>query len=257
MHLRFTIRDLRFRPRLPGCCFFLAVLSCAAKLNGAATNDFFADGVAAYREGQFVAAATAFEQAATNRPAVGTLLNLGLAEWRRGHAGPAILAWQQAQWLDPFDPRAGENLRFAYQVTQLDAPQLKWFETVSTWLPAEAWLWLAGASLWLATGMLLLPGIFRRHKAGWHQALAAVGLGLFLFSLAANLGVLSRMNLGFVLEKGAPLLLTPTPDGEVTTTLIAGEPARKLRTRGNYYLIRTEYGTGWIERTQFGIVLPE
>jgi hypothetical protein len=248
---------LRFQPRFLGCVIVLALLSCAAKLQGAMPNDFFTQGVAAYRAGQFAAAAKAFEQAAASRPAVGSLVNLGLAEWRCGHAGPAMLAWERAQWMDPFDPRGGENLRFARQVTQLDAPELKWYEAVSVWLPPEVWLWLAGASLWVTVGMVLLPGIFRWRKSGWHQTLAAVGLGLFLFSLTANMGIVSRTNLGFVLEKDAPLLLTPTTDGEVTTTLIAGEPARKLRTHGNYCLIRTEYGTGWIERGQFGLVSPE
>lgn len=248
---------LRYWPGLLAGCSFLVALSCSAKPNGAAPHDFFAQGVAAYRAGQFAAAAQAFAKAATKRPTVGVLDDLGLAEWRCGHAGLAILAWERAVRMDPFDRRGGENLRFAREVTQLDAPQLKWYEVVSGWLSPDAWLWLAGASLWLTVGMMLLPGIFRWRKSGWHQTLAAVGLGFFLFSLTANVGVASRTNLGFVLERNAPLLLTPTANGEVTTTLIAGEPARKLRVRGNYYLIRTEYGTGWIDRRQFGLVSPE
>jgi hypothetical protein len=115
-----------------------------------------------------------------------------------------------------------------------------------------AWLWLAGASLWLAVGMMLLPSVARRQKAAWHQVLAACGLCVFLFSLAANCGVISRTHVGFVLKDDAPLLLTPTREGEVISTLTSGEPARELRVRGNYYLIRTESETGWIEQEQFG-----
>jgi tetratricopeptide (TPR) repeat protein len=233
---------------------FLGVLACAPASVRAAANDAFADGVAAYRIGEFAGAAQAFENAAAIRPAAGTYVNLGLAEWQRGHAGPAILAWERAQWIDPFNRPAANDLRFARQVTQSDAPQLKWFETLSSWLPAAAWLWLAGASLWLALGMMLLPPAFRRQKAGWHQTLAACGLCVFLFSLAANCGVVSRTNLGFVLEDNASLLLTPTQDGEVTATLTSGEPARKVRTSGDYYLIRTESQMGWITREQFGLV---
>ncbi|MDE3067263.1 MAG: hypothetical protein KGJ60_06890 [Verrucomicrobiota bacterium] len=232
----------------------LTALPCPPGAARAATNDCFADGVAAYRLGQFARAARDFEKAAATRPAAGTLVNLGLSEWQCGHAGPAILAWERARWLDPFDARARENLRFARHAIQVEAPGLKWFETLSGWLPAGAWLWLAGANLSLATGLMLLPGILRRPKAGWHQAMAAGALCVFLFSLTANVGVLSRTRLGFVLEDNAPLRLTPTRDGEVTATLTGGEPARKLRTRGKYDLIRTEYGTGWIDRGQFGLV---
>jgi tetratricopeptide (TPR) repeat protein len=234
--------------------FWAAIYSTVEIGHAATTNDFFAQGVQLIHTQQFPEAAQAFEKSAQQQPADGTLLNLGIAEWQRGRAGAAILAWEQAQWVDPFDSRAAANLKFARDVAQLDTPQLKWFEAASTWLPANAWVWLAGASLWLAVGALVLPGIFRARKTGWHQALAALGFGLFLFCLTANFGVVSRTQIGFVLKKSTPLLLTPTSTGEVISTLNAGEPARKLRKRGNYFFIRTEFGSGWIDRKQFGLI---
>src|SRR5690242_7091914 len=131
-----------FRFQLSRFCIVLILLSCAAKLDGATTNDFFTQGITAYRAGQFSEAATSFTKANENRPVSGTLDNLGLTEWRRGRAGAAILSWERAQWLDPFDSNSKENLQFARQVTQLDAPRLKWFETLSIWLPSSAWAWL-------------------------------------------------------------------------------------------------------------------
>ena len=235
----------------------LAALLFAVHVSRAATNDLFAQGVELSRAGQFPEAAAAFEKSAQARPATGTLVNLGIAEWRRGRAGAAILAWEQARWIDPFDSRAGADLKFARQAAQLDGPQLKWFEAASAWLPPDAWPWFAGASLWLAAGLMTLPGILRRRKAGWQQALAALAFGFFLFSMTANLGVVSRTQVGFVLKKSAPLLLTPTREAETISTLAAGEPARRLRTRGNYYFIRTAFAAGWISRDQFGLICPE
>jgi hypothetical protein len=72
--------------------------------------------------------------------------------------------------------------------------------------------------------------------------------------MTANIGVVSRTNLGFVVKKNAPLLLTPTRAGEEISTLNAGEPARRLRTRGEYFFIRTANATGWIARDAFGQV---
>jgi tetratricopeptide (TPR) repeat protein len=237
----------------PSCFILLLAVGFAAGiLHAAATNDLFAQGVEASRTGSFPEAADAFQKSAQVQPATGTLMNLGLAEWQRGHAGAAILAWEQARWIDPFDPRAEANLKFARAVAQVDEPQLKWFETASTWLPPNAWVWLAGASLWLAVGTLVLPGIFRWRKADWQRMLAAVALGIFLFSLTANFGVVSRAQIGFVVEQNTPLRLTPTRAAEVISTLTSGEPARKLRTRGNYFFIRTANETGWIEQQAFG-----
>ena len=75
--------------------------------------------------------------------------------------------------------------------------------------------WRARASGW-RWACWSLPGIFRRRKAGWQQALAALAFGIFLFSLTANFGVVSRTQIGFILKKNAPLLLTPTRAAEVS-----------------------------------------
>ena len=140
--------------------FFPLILMLAishAGLSRAATNDFFANGIAATRNGDFVDAVGVFQKSVQQQPTAGTLVNLGIAEWQRGHAGTAILAWEQAQWIDPFNERVVQNLKFARTVTQVDEPELKWFEAASTWLPPNAWVWVAGASLWLAVAALMLP----------------------------------------------------------------------------------------------------
>jgi tetratricopeptide (TPR) repeat protein len=235
----------------------LAVWICALNPTHAATNNYFAQGTAAYQAGQFPEAAAAFENAWQQQPASGAFVNLGLAEWQRGRAGAAILAWERAAWLNPFDVLAKQNLNFARTMAQVDDPQLKWFEAASMWLPPNAWVWIAGASLWLAAGAQVLPRFFRWRKTGWQQWLTALGCGVFLFSMTANFGVVSRTNLGFVVKRNAPLLLTPTKTGDVISLLTAGEPARKLKARGEYYFIRTAYGSGWIGRRDFGLVCPD
>jgi len=215
------------------------------------TGSYFARGCQQFSAGEFPDAAQLFYKSAEISPAVGTLLNLGLAEWRRGRAGAAILAWERAGWMDPFDTRVTADLKFARETARVDAPQLKWFETASTWLPPDAWAWLAAGSLWFGVALLMLPGIIRRRVAGWQQTLAALSFGIFLFSLAANAGVISRGQIGFVLKRNALLTLTPTREGEVVATLAAGEPARKVRARGDFVFVRATAGSGWIERTAF------
>lgn len=198
-----------------------------------------------------------FEDLAAQQPAAGTFQNLGLAEWQRGRKGHAVLAWERALWVDPRNEASRENLRFARKVAQLEAPQLAWYEVASTWLPTNAWAWLAGASLWLAVTMIMLPGILRWPRRGWHQAVAALGLAVFLVCIPAMFGVSTRARIGFVLEKNTQLRLTPTRDAQTVTMLGAGEPARIERQRGSYLLIRTTFGRGWIEGQQFGRICPE
>src|SRR5215475_12775962 len=224
------------------------------QLHAASPADLFRDGTTAYRASDYPGAIKAFRESANLRPASGTLQDLGLAQWRRGHAGAAILSWEQSLWLEPLNAAARGNLRYARKVAQLEAPDLTWYEVVSTWLPANWWAWIAGISFWCAVAMVMLPGILRQPKRAWHQGVAALGLTIFLLSIPAHVGVHTRSRIGFVQQKDTPLRLTPTQEGQPVTRLAAGEPARLERQRGNYLLIRTSRSTGWVERGQFSLI---
>ena len=219
-----------------------------------AASALFQAATAAYRAGDFDQAARLFRRITAAQPASGTLQNLGNAEWQCGQVGAALLAWEQALWLDPLNRDARNNLRFARRAAQLETPELTWYEVVSSWLPAEWWGWVAGVSLWLSVGAVLLPGIFRFRKATWHQAAAAAGLVVFLLSLPACLGIFTRSHLGFVLVKDTPLRLTPTASSQFVTRMASGEPARLARRRGDFILVRTGRAEGWILENEFGAI---
>lgn len=234
-------------------CIATLAISGVAQPSVVSTNSF-ALGDVAYRAGDFAAATAAYRASAAAQLASGTLQNLGNAEWRRGHTAEAILAWEQALWVNPFDKNARNNLRFARQAAQIEAPELRWYEIASGWLPVNWWAWIVGGSLWTVVGALTLPGVLRRRRASWQQAVAALALGVFLLSLPAHFGTLTRTRLGVVLPKDTPLRLTPTAGAEAITRLAAGEPARWVRARGSYLFIRTNRGAGWIERGQFALI---
>lgn len=238
--------------------FLLLSLLASARSSLAATPEMlFHLGSGAYHAGDYTRAAMAFHEAAQLQPAAGTFQNLGNAEWQRGRTGPAILAWEQSLWLDPFNEAAHMNLRFARKTAQLESPELTWYEVVSGWLPVNWWAWIAQLSFWLALTMVLLPGILRWRKVTWHQAVAALGFAIFLLSVPAHLGVETRSRLGFILEKQTPLRLTPTEEAQVITRLPAGDAARVERTHGAFLLIHTSRAAGWIKRDQIGLIAQQ
>jgi tetratricopeptide (TPR) repeat protein len=236
------------------CTFTAAILLVLPGRLRAAPDASFLSGIEAYGQGDYAAAAQAFAESARKSPAAGTLENLGLAEWRLGRPGPAILAWEQSIWIDPFNEKVRTNLRYARKAAQVESPEMAWYEVVSTWLPADWWAWLAGVGLWSAVALTMLPGIFRWRRAGWQQAVAAFGIMIFLLSLPAHLGVFTRSRLGFFLEKETEVRLTPTRDGPVIARMSAGEPARWERTRGAYILVHTSRGSGWVEQNRLGTI---
>jgi hypothetical protein len=217
-------------------------------------QDFFAQGAQAYEAGHYEQAASMFRQAAAKQPSVGAWQNLGNAQWQSGRAGSAILAWERAEWLDPFDVNSRADLRFARKATLLEAPELPWYEICSTWLPVNVWPWVACLSFWAALALVMLPGIFRWRKSGWHQACAAACFAILLLAIPALFGVHTRSNLGVVLESATPLRLTPTADAQTVAHLPGGEVARLQRERGDFLFVRTANSSGWIERGQFALI---
>jgi hypothetical protein len=227
-------------------------MSVTSQTNAASSP--FRDGVMAFEAGNFAGAATNFLNSTKIQPASGAFVNLGLAEWRRGRIGAAVVAWERALWIEPASAAARNNLHYARQVAEVAEPDLTWYEATSTWLPAGAWAWAAGLSLWSAVALMALPGLLRWRKSGWQQVLAAACFCIFLLCLPAHAGIVTRAKMGFVIEKKVPLRLTPTAEAEQSATLGAGEPVRKIGARGEYYLIRTQQGIGWVERRQVGLI---
>lgn len=242
-----------FTGALSGLLLMLQLVNPA----GGANADDFARGQQAYERQDFPAAVLSFAASVSTAPSAGAYRNLGNAAWLGGDVAKALLAWERAAWIDPRDADVRNNLQFAREIAQLEAPDLTWGEIASTWLPVDWWAWLAGGSLWFAVSLAVLPTVLRWRKSGWQQAFMAIGLGIFLLSLPANYGAVTRATLGLVLTAETPLRLTPTAEGEPVTKLAAGEPARVLRSRGKYLLLRTRLATGWVERDQFGRICPE
>lgn len=214
----------------------------------------FSRGCQEYQVGGYTLAAETFGKAVQLRPSVGALFNLGNAQWQDGEKGEAILAWERALWLAPRDPALRNNLAYARKAAQLSGPELTWYEVCSTWLRPSVWGWLAAGSFWAALALVLLPNIFRWKRSDWQQAGAAASLAVFLLTTPALLGVITRAKLGVVRVAEAPLLLTPTREGQSLLRLSGGETARQISQRGEYVRVRTGNDLeGWLRREEFGL----
>jgi tetratricopeptide (TPR) repeat protein len=230
------------------------VLGSSCLGNDGVAARFFDQGAAAARTGDSRQALEMFRGSATARPSSGTLHNLGNAAWQTGQAGAAVLAWEQALWLDPRNNHARTSLHYARHRGDLKEPDLRWFEVCSSWLPQRWWPWLAAASFWSCLGLLLLPPIFRQARRDWYQAFAAAAAAVFLLCLPAIAGLNSRADLGFILPEEAALRVTPTTEAQVLAYLPSGEPVRMQEQRGDYALIRTRYSTGWVRQDELGLI---
>lgn len=190
----------------------------------------------------------------------GSLHNLGNAEWKVNRPGYAVLAWERARAINPFDRNTTANLHFARTHAQLVVPEKPWFEQYSEWLPSSAWLWASSLSLWFGVGLLVLPRLLGTRRADWHQGVAALLLAIFLLAIPALVGLSTRRQMGVILAEETPLRLSPTREGEARDALgklAAGEVGRVEKTRGEYLYVRAEGDrAGWVHRTEFAKIWP-
>ncbi len=233
-------------------------LAAAQSVCGATPEERFHKASSAYAAGEFAEAVSELRELVNEgHYAFGALHNLGDAEWKVGRYGHAVLAWERALALNPFNRNAEANLRFARYNVHVDAPLLAWHERYSTLLPGGWWIAIASAGLWGGIALLTLPRLLGWRRADWHQGVAAALLAIFLLSGPALFGVWKRSRLGVVLEDETPLRLTPTREAETLVKLSSGEMARVERERAEYFYVRADGDrAGWVRKPDFARVWP-
>src|SRR4030095_11244035 len=119
-------------------------------------NRMFDFGRSQYEAGDYAAAAKAFHDHAAGEVSPGLFYNLGNAEFKGGHLGRAILAWERARTLDPGSRNTKANLHFARGQAGLENPESPWYETYSAFFPADRWIAIATCAFWASIAILVL-----------------------------------------------------------------------------------------------------
>ncbi len=239
--------------RIGRLSFIIALLWCcgARALSSEAQFDAARQ---AYAEGKYEEAKSAEASGAVSS---GLLHNLGNAEYKLGHVGPAILAWERARALDPAFRNTTANLRYARTHAGLSEAESAWTEKYSAVFSPDTWLWTATGAFWTAVALLTLPALLKRKRSAWTQGGAVVAIGVFLLTLPALAGISLRGRLGVVMVAESILRLTPTKEGELLGKLAEGEVARVEKTRGEYLYVRAATDrAGWVRAEEFEKIWP-
>lgn len=228
----------------------LLALCCPGPGFATPAEDLFSQGVKAYDQGNYPAAAQAFEQLAQTVASGDVLYDLGNAQFRAGRLGEATAAYLAARTLKPRDPDIRANLRLVNRQVRDNVsvdrePSLA--QTVAFWIYrlSERELLLAFSTVfglgWLTlAASLLLSGEPRRYTrtAAW----VTIGCGLFLGASWLAHGALvpiwgavtqaeAQVRSGpgtlspvlFVLHEGAPFMVLEQEEGWAKIELSDGK----------------------------------
>lgn len=232
----------------------LALSAFPLAVRAAGTNEF-ATALTNYQAGHYELATQAWAADLARHPSAEAWLNYGLAAWQAGRPGVAVLAWERARWINPYDTASTVALRFAEGQGMAYPIHLTWTESFSLWLPADAWGWLAGASFWLVVILVVVPRVGHWTRRTGRAVAVALLAGIFLLTLPGLQGVHSRSRLAVVLTPEVALRQTPTATAQTLERLAAGDLVRAEKWHGDYCLVRTANdASGWVSRRQIQFI---
>jgi hypothetical protein len=205
-------------------------------------------GEQAYAKGEFAGAVEAW-QAEAQRDGVspGLLAALGNAEWRLGRKGRAMVCWERALLLDPYNAVALAGIRHGQNAGGVERPGSTWSENYSAVLSADLWLIIAAVSFWAALLAILLPRLRRQPASEWNQRIRVTAFTLLALCIPGLWGARSSANRAVVRKTEISLRLTPTLQGEPTQAVSEGDVVRTGRGFNGHIRVTTADGkSGWL-----------
>jgi tetratricopeptide (TPR) repeat protein len=190
----FALTKKPIEPTHIGCYWILILLAlvCAGNLFAADAAGDFSAANRLYAEGKFPAAAGAYEKILqTGAQSPSLLFNAGNAEFKSGHLGKAIAAYQRAGQLSPRDAELRANLAFVRnQVQGVTLRESRWQNWLSVLTLNEGAI-LTAVLFWFTFALLIArqihPALVPKLKTTtWILVALTIFSGTVLGLQAAN-----------------------------------------------------------------------
>jgi len=223
----------------------------------------FAQGNTLYAEGDYRAAASAYEALLkTGFQSRAVYYNLGNAYLQLDDPGRAVLCYRRALLIAPRDADTLHNLNYAESQLAYQSSA-----SVDTWMHALlAWTWsritlnellvLTMILYWIAAGVGVVRLSSRRRRVT--VALWAL-IALLCLAAALTYGKWHRDygSGAAIVVAEADMLSGPGPSFDVLARLRSGAEVRILQTQGQYCEVRTDAGgRGWMLKQHLELIGP-
>lgn len=210
---------------------------------------------AAYAEGRYEEAATAYQALIDEQPDAVLYYNLGNARFKQGELAQAILNYERALRLQPNHKDAQYNLAFAQSkitdnIVEQDFFLSAWARTVRNSLNEQTWLILSICLFILALTGLLLFLLGREawlRKTAFHIAWLALIFSLIAGLNAASLHKRDTLRNEAIITQGVVNgKSSPDRSGTDLFTIHEGTKVTIRETLGEWANIRVGNYEGWV-----------
>ncbi|MDD5699249.1 MAG: BatD family protein [Victivallaceae bacterium] len=223
----------------------------------------FDEAIAAYDSGKFAAAAKFFRtRIVKTSPDPALLYNLGTCLCNEGDMAGALVCFERAHLLAPYDTAVTENLNFVRrrlflpEVDRIDGPAEMLVAAGQSLRPDE-WLLIA-ALAWAAAGIFLA---FRRRLSR-NKNIIFIGIWMIIFAAAAaacifeQVGVYSNAN-AVVTSPSAELRSLPSmTSGSKLVRLRLGTVVKVIESRLDWVRIKSDNAEGWLRKDKITRIVP-
>ncbi len=243
---------------------FLIALVCWGAAQSAPVGLWFDQANRAYGQGQFDSAALYYEriiESGMDNAAV--LYNYGNALYRLNKIGPARLAYEKANRLNPNDPDITTNIRFIQSniVDRVPEPERGFLDTV-LWklhvlISLKTQLWIA-LILWSVIACCIAVSFFASRNLRLWLIYLSVLFGLLFAALGSSIGIkiYESEKISYAIVVVPSTDAKNEPDG--ATVLFTAHEGTKFRIRktvDDWSLVSLPNGvSGWVERKTLGTI---
>jgi hypothetical protein len=186
------------------------------------------------------------------------LYNLANSYARAGQPGLAVLNYERAALLAPYDADIAANLDYVRTSAHVPtAPPQSRFARMSKAVSPTLTAWLGVVGIALLGGALLANRVSRRMK--WvTPAGVLVGAALIALPIANAMLLWQRLHEAVVLINQTPALVSPVPIADTAFVLPEAETVIMTAKHDDFVLVRTRGGlSGWVTSANLGAVVPE
>jgi hypothetical protein len=184
------------------------------------------------------------------------LYNAGNAYVRAGKPGLAVLNYERARLLAPYDPDVEANLNLVRRSLALPTePGNRLTGAVGGVSPTMAtWIGVAG---WALVAAALLAGRWSAVHRWLRRTAVIAGAALMGFTAASGVALWPRLHEAIVIANAAPVRVSPAPLGDALFTLKEAEAVTTAGEHEGFVLVRSAAGrTGWVWHTDLVSVVP-
>ncbi|MCF8217489.1 MAG: tetratricopeptide repeat protein [Bacteroidales bacterium] len=191
--------------------------------------------------------------------------NLGNAYFKNDQLAPAILNYERAKQLEPFNERINHNLEFAKQ-QQKDAIEklpvmfyVRWWHKLTKLFPLKTWATLSIILIFISSLLWALfissRSVSKRKAFFWPAIVTAILFVFTLFISLRNYNHIREDKSAIIFENVVTGKSSPSKDSENLFIIHEGLKVHILNKVGEWYEVRLPDGTvGWIHKSNMKVI---